>query len=74
MSSPKIPLQEKVVLIYQRVLGGDGDDPSLLNPGFWDEFFLLWANVGELESKIGSLSGQDLSRLKVVTMADPSAL
>ncbi|PRD32064.1 UNVERIFIED_CONTAM: hypothetical protein NCL1_21608 [Trichonephila clavipes] len=39
IEGPKRPLKEKIVQIYEAFL--QGDDPSLDNINFWDEFFLL---------------------------------
>eukprot|EP00058_Branchiostoma_floridae_P015566 XP_002601054.1 hypothetical protein BRAFLDRAFT_61728 [Branchiostoma floridae] len=46
-SSSKKPLKEKVVQIYESFF--KGEDPSLGNPNFWDEFFLMKARNFQLE-------------------------
>ncbi|KAG8195469.1 hypothetical protein JTE90_002641 [Oedothorax gibbosus] len=58
----KRPLKEKIVKIYEAFFRGE--DPSLNNVNFWDEFFLLRANVCFLESKFEALTYEELTALK----------
>ncbi|KAG8230648.1 hypothetical protein J437_LFUL010665, partial [Ladona fulva] len=61
-SGSKRQLKEKIVQIYESFFRGD--DPSLGNPNFWDEFFLLKPKVPHLEGEIQKLSGDQLISLK----------
>ncbi|TPX67490.1 hypothetical protein SpCBS45565_g03761 [Spizellomyces sp. 'palustris'] len=61
-SSARPALKEKVVAIYEAFL--KGDDPSIGNPNFWDEFFLLKVNVEYLTVAISSLSEAQLLAIK----------
>lgn len=46
--------KEKVVYIYE--LFFRGEDPTTNSPEFWNEFFLLQANVESLEQEVLKLS------------------
>lgn len=61
-SNQKMVLKEKVVQIYEAFF--HGEDPSLSNPNFWDELFLLKVNTQFIESEIDKLSGESLNNLK----------
>lgn len=61
-NSSKKPLKEKVVQIYEAFFRGE--DPSLGNSNFWDEFFLLRVNVNFLESEFERLTSEEVVRLK----------
>jgi hypothetical protein len=61
-SGSKRQLKEKVVQIYESFF--KGEDPSLGNPNFWDELFLLKPKVPSLEAEIQKLSGEQLVALK----------
>lgn len=58
----KRPFKEKIVQIYEAFFRGE--DPSCGNSNFWDEFFLLRANLGFLVKKFEDLSYEELSALK----------
>ncbi|XP_071828309.1 armadillo-like helical domain-containing protein 3 [Apostichopus japonicus] len=61
-SQSKMELKEKIIDIYDEFF--KGKDPSRDNPNFWDEFFLLKANVKYIESELGNLSTEKLFKLK----------
>ncbi|XP_078588857.1 armadillo-like helical domain-containing protein 3 isoform X1 [Branchiostoma floridae x Branchiostoma japonicum] len=61
-SSSKKPLKEKVVQIYESFF--KGEDPSLGNPNFWDEFFLMKANVAYIEKAFSKMTPEQLVALK----------
>ncbi|XP_046386239.1 armadillo-like helical domain-containing protein 3 [Ischnura elegans] len=61
-SGSKRQLKEKIVQIYESIFRGE--DPSLGNPNFWDEFFLLKPKVSHLEGEIQKLNGEQLISLK----------
>ncbi|XP_066992007.1 armadillo-like helical domain-containing protein 3 isoform X2 [Anabrus simplex] len=61
-SGSKRQLKEKVVQIYESFF--KGEDPSLGNPNFWEELFLLKPKVPSLEAEIQKLSGEQLVALK----------
>ncbi|PNF13866.1 UPF0668 protein C10orf76 [Cryptotermes secundus] len=61
-SGSKRQLKEKVVQIYE--LFFKGEDPSLGNPNFWDELFLLKPKVSSLEAEIQKLNGEQLIAIK----------
>ncbi|XP_035216620.1 armadillo-like helical domain-containing protein 3 [Stegodyphus dumicola] len=56
------PFKEKIVQIYEAFF--QGKDPSLDNKNFWDEFFLLRANLTFLESKFREMTYEEISSLK----------
>lgn len=62
--STKKPLKEKVVQIYESFF--KNEDPSKENPNFWDEFFLLRANVNYLENEFEKLSNEELLQRKEI--------
>ncbi|XP_054722195.1 armadillo-like helical domain-containing protein 3 [Uloborus diversus] len=62
--SSKRPLVEKIVQIYEAFLRGE--DPSNGNINFWDEFFLLRANLVFLQKKFEQLTPEEVSGLKEV--------
>lgn len=55
-------LKEKVVQIYESFF--QGEDLSINNPNFWDEFFLLKPKVLNFESEVDRLSPDQLLKLK----------
>ncbi|CAH1173816.1 unnamed protein product [Phaedon cochleariae] len=61
-SGSKRQLKEKVVQIYECLL--KGEDISLQNDLFWDEFFLLKPKVATFESEIQKLSPEQLQLAK----------
>ncbi|RDD43523.1 UPF0668 protein C10orf76-like protein [Trichoplax sp. H2] len=58
----KMPLREKVIKIYESLLEGDDLPQEKIN--FWDEFFLLKANVVFLESTIDNYHESKLIQKK----------
>ncbi|GFX51512.1 armadillo-like helical domain-containing protein 3 [Trichonephila clavipes] len=62
IEGPKRPLKEKIVQIYEAFL--QGDDPSLDNINFWDEFFLLRPNLSFLESQFEIMTYEEVNALK----------
>lgn len=61
-SGSKRQLKEKVVQIYESFFRGE--DPTIGNPNFWHEFFLLKPKVANLEAEILKLSAEQLVSLK----------
>ncbi|XP_005106779.1 armadillo-like helical domain-containing protein 3 [Aplysia californica] len=61
-SNQKMVLKEKIVQIYEAFF--HGEDPSVSNPNFWDELFLLRVNTQFIESEIDKLNGDGLLDLK----------
>lgn len=61
-SASRKQLKEKVVLIYEAFFRGE--DPTLGNPNFWDEFFLLKPNISNMLCSFEKLSGEQLLNLK----------
>ncbi|XP_063221332.1 armadillo-like helical domain-containing protein 3 [Bacillus rossius redtenbacheri] len=61
-SGSKRQLKEKVVQIYESFF--KGEDPTLGNPNFWDEFFLLKPKVASLEAEIQKLSADQWLSVK----------
>ncbi|GAB6024992.1 hypothetical protein CHUAL_010085 [Chamberlinius hualienensis] len=61
-SASRKQLKEKVVLIYEAFF--KGEDTSLGNPNFWDEFFLLKPNTSYLLTQFEKLNGDQLLALK----------
>ncbi|XP_038045542.1 armadillo-like helical domain-containing protein 3 [Patiria miniata] len=61
-SDQKIALKEKILDIYDAFL--KGQDASRGNLNFWDELFLLKANVKYIESELGALEPQQLLKIK----------
>uniref|UniRef100_A0A6I8QCE4 Armadillo like helical domain containing 3 n=1 Tax=Xenopus tropicalis TaxID=8364 RepID=A0A6I8QCE4_XENTR len=61
-SASKKPLKEKVVLMYDEIFMKE--DPTKSNPRFWEELFLMKVNIEYLESKLESLDGEELMKLK----------
>ncbi|XP_049813161.1 armadillo-like helical domain-containing protein 3 [Schistocerca nitens] len=61
-SGSKRQLKEKVVQIYESFFRGE--DPTVGNTNFWEEFFLLKPKVSHLEAEIQKLSGEQLVALK----------
>ncbi|GBN41383.1 UPF0668 protein C10orf76 [Araneus ventricosus] len=59
---PRRPLKEKIVQIYEAFFRGE--DPSLDNINFWDEFFLLRPNLYFLESQFEAMTYEEISSLK----------
>ncbi|XP_071947908.1 armadillo-like helical domain-containing protein 3 [Antedon mediterranea] len=55
-------LKEKIVQIYDAFF--QGKDPSKGVPNFWDEMFLLKANVQYIESEFGKMSPEQVVALK----------
>ena len=55
--------KEKVVYIYE--LFFKGEDPSLENAEFWNEFFLLQPNVEALEGEITKLTAEQLQLVRL---------
>lgn len=62
IEGPKRPLKEKIVQIYEAFL--QGEDPSLDNINFWDEFFLLRPNLCFLESQFEIMTYEEVNSLK----------
>lgn len=61
-SGSKRQLKEKVVQIYESFF--KGEDLTLNNPTFWDEFFLLKPKVSHIEAEIQKLTNEQLLALK----------
>uniref|UniRef100_A0A674I6Z5 Armadillo like helical domain containing 3 n=1 Tax=Terrapene triunguis TaxID=2587831 RepID=A0A674I6Z5_9SAUR len=61
-SASKKPLKEKVVLMYDEIFMTE--DPSKCSPRFWEELFLMKVNLEYLESKLESLDGEELMKIK----------
>uniref|UniRef100_A0A8D9BS28 UPF0668 protein C10orf76 homolog n=1 Tax=Cacopsylla melanoneura TaxID=428564 RepID=A0A8D9BS28_9HEMI len=61
-SGSRRPLKEKVVQIYESFF--QGEDLSINNPNFWDEFFLLKPKVSNFEMEVDRLSPEQLLKLK----------
>ncbi|XP_077984324.1 armadillo-like helical domain-containing protein 3 [Glandiceps talaboti] len=61
-SANKMPLKEKIVQIYEVFF--TGEDPSRNNANFWEEFFLLKANVQYIETELERLTPDKLLELK----------
>ncbi|XP_067858100.1 armadillo-like helical domain-containing protein 3 isoform X2 [Heptranchias perlo] len=61
-SSNKKPLKEKVVLMYDEIF--KNEDPSKNCPRFWEELFLMKVNLEYLETKLESVDGDELMKLK----------
>uniref|UniRef100_A0A452HP26 Armadillo-like helical domain-containing protein n=1 Tax=Gopherus agassizii TaxID=38772 RepID=A0A452HP26_9SAUR len=61
-SASKKPLKEKVVLMYDAIFMTE--DPSKCSPRFWEELFLMKVNLEYLESKLESLDGEELMKIK----------
>uniref|UniRef100_K7FR27 ARMD3 protein n=1 Tax=Pelodiscus sinensis TaxID=13735 RepID=K7FR27_PELSI len=61
-SASKKPLKEKVVLMYDEIFLTE--DPSKCSPRFWEELFLMKVNLEYLESKLESLDGEELMKIK----------
>ncbi|KAJ8025947.1 Armadillo-like helical domain-containing protein 3 [Holothuria leucospilota] len=61
-SNSKMELKEKIIDFYDIFF--QGKDPSRENPNFWDEFFLLKANVKYIEGELANLSSEQLFKLK----------
>ncbi|XP_026680153.1 armadillo-like helical domain-containing protein 3 [Diaphorina citri] len=61
-SGSRRQLKEKVVQIYESFF--QGEDLSINNPNFWDEFFLLKPKVVNFESEVDRLSPEQLLKLK----------
>lgn len=59
--SAKRNIQEKVVQIYSAFFRNE--DPSIGNPNFWDEFFLLKVNAASIQQHIGKMGGSQLVKL-----------
>ncbi|GIY98723.1 armadillo-like helical domain-containing protein 3 [Caerostris extrusa] len=62
VEGPKRPLKEKIVQIYEAFI--QGEDPSLHNTNFWDEFFLLRPNLYFLENQFEMMTYEEVSALK----------
>ncbi|XP_029195478.1 armadillo-like helical domain-containing protein 3 [Acropora muricata] len=60
--SPKKPVKEKIVGIYDDFF--KGEDPSRLSPNFWHEFFLMRVNAVYLEKCIDKLGEEELMDVK----------
>ncbi|ODM95975.1 hypothetical protein Ocin01_10702 [Orchesella cincta] len=60
----KKQLKEKIIQIYEQLL--QGEDPSLANSNFWDEFFLLKPKPSVLETELSKLRGDQLNYLKPI--------
>ncbi|XP_072026688.1 armadillo-like helical domain-containing protein 3 [Amphiura filiformis] len=61
-SGSKMALREKILDIYDDFF--QGKDPSRGNPNFWDELFLLKANVQYIEKLMGNKAPDQLVKLK----------
>ncbi|XP_041477098.1 armadillo-like helical domain-containing protein 3 [Lytechinus variegatus] len=61
-SQSKIELKEKILHIYDTFF--QGKDPTRDNANFWDEFFLLKANVSYIENELDKLTPAGLLNLK----------
>ncbi|EMP27929.1 UPF0668 protein C10orf76 [Chelonia mydas] len=61
-SASKKLLKEKVVLMYDEIFMTE--DPSKCSPRFWEELFLMKVNLEYLESKLESLDGEELMKIK----------
>ncbi|XP_033632908.1 armadillo-like helical domain-containing protein 3 [Asterias rubens] len=61
-SDRKMALKEKILDIYDAFF--KDQDPSRGNANFWDELFLLKANVKYIESELGAMDPQRLLKLK----------
>ncbi|XP_077862838.1 armadillo-like helical domain-containing protein 3 [Saccoglossus kowalevskii] len=66
-SGSKMALKEKIVQIYEAFF--KGEDPSRENPNFWEELFLLKANVQYLESELEKLTPKELLAMKALRVA-----
>lgn len=60
-SCEKRPLKEKLVAYYEQLFE---DDETTKKPRFWEEFFLLRANVDYLSQRVSSLSREELIGVK----------
>ncbi|CAG0914518.1 unnamed protein product [Notodromas monacha] len=56
--------KEKIVQYYEALFRGE--DPSIGNASFWDEFFLLKPKISFFESEIGKFSGEQLVSSKPI--------
>ncbi|XP_069467720.1 armadillo-like helical domain-containing protein 3 isoform X2 [Ambystoma mexicanum] len=61
-TASKKPLKEKVVLMYDEIFSKE--DPTKVNPRFWEELFLMKVNLEYLEAKLQSLDGEELMKIK----------
>eukprot|EP00057_Strongylocentrotus_purpuratus_P031226 XP_783968.3 PREDICTED: UPF0668 protein C10orf76 isoform X2 [Strongylocentrotus purpuratus] len=61
-SQSKIELKEKILHIYDIFF--QGQDPTRDNANFWEEFFLLKANVSYIEKELDKLTPAGLLNLK----------
>lgn len=61
-SQSKMELKEKILHIYDTFF--QGNDPTRDNANFWEEFFLLKANVNYIEKELDKVSPAKLLRLK----------
>ncbi|XP_042192956.1 armadillo-like helical domain-containing protein 3 isoform X2 [Callorhinchus milii] len=61
-SSSRKPLKEKVVLMYDEIF--KNEDPAKNNPRFWEELFLMKVNLQYLETRLETLDGEELMKLK----------
>ncbi|XP_048843700.1 armadillo-like helical domain-containing protein 3 [Brienomyrus brachyistius] len=61
-STPKKPLTEKVVLMYDEIFAVE--DPAKDKPRFWEELFLMKANLEYLEAKLESLDGDEVTKIQ----------
>lgn len=60
----KKPLKEKILLHYDTLFKPQGDDASLDNPTFWEEFFLLKVHAEYIEKKFESLTAKEILPMK----------
>nr|XP_006812904.1 PREDICTED: uncharacterized protein LOC102809205 [Saccoglossus kowalevskii] len=70
-SGSKMALKEKIVQIYEAFF--KGEDPSRENPNFWEELFLLKANVQYLESELEKLTPKELLAMKFEVKHEPGS-
>nr|CAG4640675.1 EOG090X027A [Eulimnadia texana] len=61
-SGSKKQLKEKIIQIYEALFRGE--DQSLGNPNFWDEFFLLKPKPAFISSELLKLSAEQLATIK----------
>ncbi|XP_015524466.1 armadillo-like helical domain-containing protein 3 [Neodiprion pinetum] len=61
-SGSKRQYREKILLIYESFF--KGDEPTLANPHFWDELFLLKPKVAQIEAEILRLAVDQLSTVR----------
>ncbi|KAG1659843.1 Armadillo-like helical domain-containing protein 3 [Nymphon striatum] len=61
-TAAKKAFKEKIILSYDKFF--KGENPSVGNPDFWNELFLLKANVSYIENEFDKLSGDQVLAIK----------